>query len=111
MTADRDSHDEFVETMDVETIDAYPDADCNCTPPDNPSVMGACACPVHGMKALQAEIEHLRHAMQDADKMADDPVAARAILRAALGHNHDAVGLYPNCPGCGTVIKIAKEGT
>jgi hypothetical protein len=33
----------------------------------------------------RAKVEHLRHAMQDADKMADDPVVARAILRAALG--------------------------
>lgn len=31
----------------------------------------------------RAQVEHLRHAMQDADKMADDPVVARAILRAA----------------------------
>lgn len=31
-----------------------------------------------------ATVEHLRHAMQDADKMADDPTTARAILRAAL---------------------------
>lgn len=31
-----------------------------------------------------SEVEHLRHAMQDADKMSDDPITIRAILRAAL---------------------------
>lgn len=36
---------------------------CNCTPPGDPSVIGACGCPVHGMKALIDEVGRLREAL------------------------------------------------
>lgn len=32
---------------------------CDCTPKDNPSVIGACACPIHGMVALRAALAGL----------------------------------------------------
>jgi hypothetical protein len=33
-----------------------PVAKCTCTPKDKPSVIGACACDTHGMKALRAAL-------------------------------------------------------
>lgn len=45
---------------------------------------GVVCVPLAQVRCARDEIEHLRHAMQDADKVADDPTTARAILRAAL---------------------------
>lgn len=30
---------------------------CDCAPASNPTVIGACACPIHGMKALREAVD------------------------------------------------------
>jgi hypothetical protein len=43
------------------------DTSCNCLPSrENPSVIGACGCPEHGMKALISERDGLRRRLAEA---------------------------------------------
>jgi hypothetical protein len=35
-------------------------SNCTCRPLENPTVMGSCGCPIHGMKALWVEVERLQ---------------------------------------------------
>jgi hypothetical protein len=56
--------------------------DCQCTlrSDGGVSVVGACGCPVHGMKALRAEVESLRRQLEGAVDLTPNESALLEVL-------------------------------
>jgi hypothetical protein len=57
---------------------------CTCVPKGNPSVIGACGCPDHGMKVLRALIVEARGMIPNADERSDKRNGWCARADAAL---------------------------
>jgi hypothetical protein len=68
---------------------------CTCVPSDNPTVVGACACPLHGMKALRNALVTTLAVLGCSHLVEEGPNAG---WRDGEWHDDDVSS--PNCPVC-----------